>query len=86
MDILRSYKSSRKSFHSLGHLVPNRYELDLPNEVIYIYFGQGVAKISEVKVGGKKISWAQAHRYQTGLRGKFFFRPPNLTFDIFAVL
>ena len=62
MDILRSYKSPRKSFHSLGHLVPSRYELDLPNEVIYIHFGQGVAKISEVKVEGKKISWAQAHR------------------------
>ena len=35
-------------------LAPNRYEIDLSNEVLKIYFGQGAAKISEVKVGVKK--------------------------------
>ena len=28
------------------------YILDLSNELLNIYFGQGAAKISEVKVGG----------------------------------
>ena len=28
--------------------------LDLSNEVLYIDFGQGATKISEVKVGGRK--------------------------------
>ena len=31
-----------------------RYESDLLNEVLYILVGQEAAKISEVKVGGKK--------------------------------
>ena len=35
-------------------LAPNRYELDLSKEVLNILFIQGAAKISEVKVGGKK--------------------------------
>ena len=43
---------SQKSCHALGLLAPNRYELDLSNEVLNIHFGQGTAKISEVKVGG----------------------------------
>ena len=30
---------------------PNRYELDLSNEILIIDFGQGVAKISKFKVG-----------------------------------
>ena len=30
---------------------PNRYEIDLSNEVINIDFGLGATKISEVKVG-----------------------------------
>ena len=31
---------------------PTRYEIDLTNEVLNIYFDQGAAKISEVKFGG----------------------------------
>ena len=37
-----------------GLCPPNKYEVDLSNEVLNIDFGQGTAKISEVKVGGKK--------------------------------
>ena len=44
----------KKYFKSLGLLSPNRYEIDLSNEVLNIDFGQGAAKISEVKVGGQK--------------------------------
>ena len=45
------------SFNSLGLWSPNRYEIDLSYEVLNIDFGQGAAKISEVKVRGqKKIS------------------------------
>ena len=40
------------SCHGLGFLVPNRFEIDLSNEVLNIDFGQGAAKISMVKVGG----------------------------------
>ena len=31
-------------------LAPNRYEIDLSNEVLNFDFGQGAAKIPEVKV------------------------------------
>ena len=41
-------------FKSLGLCPPNKYEVDLSNEVLNIDFGQGAAKISEVKVGGRK--------------------------------
>ena len=38
-------------------------EIDLSNEVLNIHFGQGATKISEVKVGGLKISAGSAeHR------------------------
>ena len=40
----------------LGHLAPNRYELDLSNEVLYTLADQGAAKIFEVKLGGWKKS------------------------------
>ena len=43
-----------KSFKSLGLCSPDRYEVDLSYEVLNIEFGQGAAKISEVKVGGRK--------------------------------
>ena len=43
-----------KSFHGLDFLAPNRYVIDLSNEVLIIDFGQGAAKILEVKVGGRK--------------------------------
>ena len=39
--------------HSLKVLSPNRYVMDLSNEVLNIDFGQGAEKISEVKVGGQ---------------------------------
>ena len=42
-----------KSFKSLGLWSPNRYELDLLNEVLNIDFGQEGAKVSEVNVGGQ---------------------------------
>ena len=35
-------------------LFPKRYEIDLLFEVLNIDFGQGAAKVSEVKVGGQK--------------------------------
>ena len=38
----------------LGHLAPNRYEVDLSNDVLYALLDQGAAKISEAKVGGRK--------------------------------
>ena len=31
---------------------PNRYDIDISNEVLNIDFGQEAAKTSEVKVGG----------------------------------
>ena len=40
-------------YHSLGLQAPNRYESDLSNEVLYILVSQEVAKIFEVKVGGR---------------------------------
>ena len=43
-----------KVFHGLGLLAPEKYEINLSNEVLNIDFGKGAAKISEFKVGGKK--------------------------------
>ena len=37
---------------AFGLPAPNKYEVDLSNEVLYIDFGQEAAKISEVKVEG----------------------------------
>ena len=46
----------KKSCHGLGFLAPNRYEKDLSKKVLNIHFGEGAAKIFEVKVEGcKKI-------------------------------
>ena len=53
---LSDHKSYQKSCHGLGFHSPNRYELDLSNEVLYVLVGQEAAKISEVKVGGRKKS------------------------------
>ena len=69
-------------------MAPNRYELDLSNEVLIIHFGQGAVKISEVKVGGQK-KYLPSGRVRTcapavGRVGRYFFRPPTLTSDIFA--
>ena len=38
----------------MDFLSPIRYEIDLSNEVLNIEFGQGAAKIPEVKVGVQK--------------------------------
>ena len=66
----------------------NRYEIDISNEVLNIDFGQGDAKIPEVKAGvGKKYlptrltlgTWVR-----TGLIGRYFFQTPTLTSGIFA--
>ena len=73
---------------SLGLQSPNRYEIDLLNEVLNIDFGQGAAKISEVKVGGRKkhlpISPVRTHVPGVSQVGRYFFQPPTLTFDNFA--
>ena len=51
---MRSHKTSKKSCHGLGLQVPNRYELDLSNEVLKIQFGQGATKNIRGQVGGQK--------------------------------
>ena len=43
-----------KSFRILGLFSPNIYEIGLSNEVLNIDFCQEAAKISEIKVGGRK--------------------------------
>ena len=77
-----------KAFKSLGLWSPNRYEIDLSNEILNIDFGQGAAKISEVKVGGRKTyqptRLAPRTQVRTGQLGRYFFGPPTLTSDIFA--
>ena len=50
-DILSQDYIPLESFRNLGLWSPNRYEIDLSNEVLNIDFDQGAAKISEVKVG-----------------------------------
>ena len=75
-------------FHGLELLAPKKYEIDLSNEVINFDFGQGAAKISKVKVGGRKkylptrpgsnnCAWGQPS-------WQIFIQAPTLTFDIFA--
>ena len=58
--------------------MPNIYEIDLSNEVLNIDFGQGAAKMPEVKAGvGKKYqptrltpgAWVR-----TRLIGRYFFK------------
>ena len=77
-----------ESFRNLGLWSPNRYEIDLSNEVVNIDFNQEAAKISEVKVGGRKkhlpISQVRAHSPGVSRVGRYFFQPPTLTSDIFA--
>ena len=55
--------------------------------MLNIDFGQGAAKISEVKVGGQKnlpISPARTRAPGVGRVGRYFFRTTSLTSDIFA--
>ena len=66
----------------------NRHEIDFLNEVLRIYFGQEAANISEVKFGVKKyltISSVRAHAPWVSRIDRYFFQPPTLTSDIFAV-
>ena len=42
------------SCFGLGLQATNRYKVDLSNEALNIDFGQGAAKVLEVKVGGRK--------------------------------
>ena len=69
-------------------LSPDRYEIDLLFEAIKIHFDLGAAKISEVKVGGQKkylpSGRVRTHARGIGRVGRYFFRPPTLTSDIFA--
>ena len=62
--------------------------MDLLNEVLIIDFGQGAAKISEVKVGGQKkylpSGQVRTRAPAVGRVGRYFFGPPTLTSDIFA--
>ena len=57
-------------------LAPNRYALDLSNEVLNIYLGQGAAKILKWKLEVKKITDSDHAR----LNRQIIFRP--LTFDL----
>ena len=67
----------QKSFKSLGLCPPNRYEIDLSNEVLNIDFDQGAAKIPEVKVGDrKKISANLADTERMGLNQADIFAAP----------
>ena len=73
---------------SLDFLAPNRYEIDLSNEILKFDFGQGAAKIPEVKVEVWKKNLptrpAVRARVRTRPLGRYFFWPPTLTSDIFA--
>ena len=51
-----------KSYATALALSPNRYVIDLSNEVLNINFGQGAAKIPEIKVGVR----SRAHGLEPG--------------------
>ena len=55
MNCINRVISSQKSCHVLGLPSPNTYGMNFSNEELKINFGQAAAKISEVKVGGKKV-------------------------------
>ena len=79
-----------KSFKIHGFWSPNRYEIDLSNEVLNIDFDQGTVKISEVKVGGQKkylpISPVRTHVPRVSQVDRYFFRTSTLTYGTFAAL
>jgi len=64
-------------------LSPNRYEVDLLNEVQNIDFSQEAAKLFEVKVGGRKkyrpLSLVQTDAPGFGGVSRYFFPSPTLT-------
>ena len=69
-------------------LAPNRYEVDLSNDVLKIDFGQGAAKIPRVKAGGQKkylpSGRVRTHAVTVGRVGRYFFHPLTLTPGIFT--
>ena len=72
----------------MGFELQTDMKIDLSNEVLKIDFGQEAAKISEVKVGGRK-KYLPSGRVRTsapavGCVGRYFFRSPTLTSDIFV--
>ena len=77
-----------KSFKNFWLWPPNRYEIDLSNEVLNIDFDQEVAKIPEVKVGLQKkylpIGLVRTHALWVSRVGRYFFQTPTLTSGIFA--
>ena len=52
--VFLTHKSTIKSCQALDSLTPKRFELDLSNNVLNIYFDQGASKISKFKIGGRK--------------------------------
>ena len=62
--------------------------MDLSNEVLNNDFGQGAAKISEVKVGGRKKITNSAQfepmLLESAELADIFFLPLTLTTDIFS--
>ena len=89
---LSKHKSRQKSCHGPDLHLPKRYKSDVSNEVLYALVGQEVAKISEVKVRGRKKSARsarpQAHQSRIWLSWQFlidlqlctliFFQPLDL--------
>ena len=74
--------------YGLGLVATNRYEIDLSNEILNFDFGQEGAKISEVKVRGRKknlpISPVRTHVPGVSRVGRYFFQTPDLTSGIFG--
>ena len=72
------------SCHVFWLLAPNRYEVDLSNEVLNFHFGQGASKYQRSKLEVEKNH--QVGQIQTGARltWQIFFQPPTLTSDIFV--
>ena len=72
------------SSQCLGLLASNRYEVDLSNEVLNIDFGEGTAKILEVKVSGREkylpTRPAPGASVSNPARGQIFFSTFN--FDL----
>ena len=88
---MSKYISLLKScHHGPGFRSPNRYDLDLSNEVLYALVGQEAAKISEVKVGDRKknlpVQPDPAGTADSNLAelATFLIRPPSLVSDIFV--
>ena len=55
---------AKSHLKALGSLSPNRYEIDLSNEVLNIDFSQGAAKISEVEKNICRLARPQVHWFK----------------------